>query len=137
MSGIDPQLAKTIRRLSWVDILLTAPLAIPGLSHAVIALLSSLDAAFGFESAITSTNALGILLMNTTGTMALFWCVARIQEPTVNLAWLDVYARCIIAVLVLGYVGLAGVSVLFLAFFVSESVGAVVEIRALRAFSSR
>lgn len=132
MNAPSAKVAAMIKRLSWVDIALTAPLAIPGVSHLYLQLIGWLDALLGFESAVTSTNAMGMLLMNTTGTMAVFWCIARIRAPSVLMGWLDVYARFIIAVLVLAYVAGAGVSVIFLAFFFSESIGAVIQWRVLK-----
>lgn len=132
MNALSAKTASTIRRLSWVDVALTAPLAIPGLSHLYLQLIGWLDAALGFHSAVTSTNAIGMLLMNTTGTMAICWCIARIRAPSLLLGWLDVYARIVIAALVLGYVTNAGVSLIFLAFFLSETVGAIIEFRVLK-----
>lgn len=132
MTPTPGSLAGTIKTLSLIDIVLTAPLAIPGISQLFLQVVAGIDHSLGFDSAISNTNAMGLLLMNTTGVMAFFWCIARIRMPNPTMGWLDVYARFVVAALVLGYVGLAGVSIVFLLFLATEVVGALVEIHALR-----
>lgn len=125
-------LARTVRRLSWVDVLLVGPLAVPGVSHLIISLIGWLDAALGLNSSIVTVNPMGMLFMNVVGVLAISWCIVRIQAPSVLLARLDILARLAVSALILYYMFVWGVTAVLLVFLVSELIGAVLEWRALR-----
>lgn len=122
--------------LAWVDIGLAIPLAVPGLSHFFLNTVAWLDSGLGLASAATSTNAVGMLTMNTTGIVSICWCIARLQVADPALVRLDVAGRFVIGLLIASYVWLEGVSVLFMVFFVSLFLGALFEVSALREYES-
>ncbi len=124
----------TTAMLCWIDIGLAIPLAVPGLSHLFLTTVAWLDSGLGLASVVTTTNAVGMLTMNTTGVVSIFWCIARLRSHDAALIRLDVAGRLIIGLLIASYVWLEGVSVLFMVFFVNLMLGALLEISALREY---
>lgn len=124
--------AQTIRRLSWVDVALIGPMAIPGVSHLIIDLILWLDAVLGLDSAVQSMTPMGMLFMNVVGVLAISWCVVRIRAPSVLLGWVDVIARLAVSVLILLYIIFWGITPVVLLFLASEMIGATLEWRVLK-----
>lgn len=119
-----------IKRVSVIDLILVGPMAVPGISHAIIELIAMADHALGLHSEVGEMNAVGMLFMNITGVLAIIWCVTRIKAPSVNLAWYDIYGRLAVAFILAFYAFVSGMSVIFAFFMATELAGAVWQMRA-------
>lgn len=129
-------LAKEIKRVSIIDLCLVGPMAVPGVSHAIIDLIAMIDHALGLHSEVGEMNAVGMMFMNVVGVLAIVWSVARIKAPAEHLAWLDIYARLAVAFILAFYSFVSGMSVVFAFFMATELIGAVWQMRATQMLDS-
>lgn len=129
--GGPPDPRATLRAVAAADVALTAPFAVPVLAGWIIAALADLDAWLGLGNDSPALDPLGLLFVNLTGVLAVCWNLARVGSAGTELARIDVPARCVVAALIAGYVGGAGVSPLLLVFVATELGGAVLQARAL------
>jgi hypothetical protein len=122
----------TLTRVAMFDVALTLPFAIPVVAERVVLLLLDVDHVLGFATPAPQLDPLALLFMNLMGVLAVLWNWARVRAKTIDLATMDVPARCVVAALILYYVAAMRVTPMLLLFVVTEIGGAVVQRRALR-----
>jgi hypothetical protein len=126
-----PRAARTLQTVAILDLLLTLPFALPVVCGLVVTALLALNVALGLAAA-PPLDTLGLLFLNLMGVLAVCWNGARAVSGSVELARIDVPARLVVSLVIVGYVAFAGVPPVLLAFVVTELAGAVVQARALR-----
>ena len=114
-----------------LDVVLTLPFAIPLVAERVVLALLDLDQMLGFATPAPRLDPLALLFMNLMGVLAVLWNWARVRAKTTELATMDVPARCVVAALILFYVGVMRVTPVLLLFVATEIAGALVQHRAL------
>ena len=102
------------------------------MASAVVAALAWLDRTLGLATPMEPLGNLGLLFLNLMGVLAVCWNGARATTGSRELAHIDVPARCVVALLIVGYVLAGGVTPLLLAFVATELGGALVQGLALR-----
>ncbi len=120
---------RTIRGFAALDLLVTAPLAVPGVAGGLLALLYRLDAALGGAAgAVPALPSLGWLFVHLAGILGVVWAVARLRMPDPRLARIDGVGRTAVAgLLSLGILG-GDVPAVFWAFVATELAGAVAQL---------
>lgn len=125
-------LQATVRRLSWVDIVLVSPMAVPGLAGLILSIAEAIDGMLGLASPLGDLSTMGMVFVHVVGILATVWSIARIKEPTLLLAKLDAWARLAVTAVLLFYMAMLGPSVLFFLFLASEIIGAALQFLAIR-----
>ena len=120
-----------LQRVALLDLLLTLPFALPVVAPAVVATLAWLDRALGIATPMEPLGNLGLLFLNLMGVLAVCWNGARAVTGSAELGRIDVPARGVVAVLIVGYVVAGGVTPLLLVFVATELGGALVQGRVL------
>ncbi len=121
----------TLQRVALVDLFLTLPFALPIVAPAVVQAILWLDRELGLATPVEPLGSLGALFLNLLGVLAVCWNGARAVSGSAELARIDVPARGVVALLIVGYVVLGGVSPLLLFFVATELGGALVQTRVL------
>ena len=123
---------RTVQRVALVDLLLTLPFALPLVAGGVVDALAWIDRVLGLATPMAPLGNLGLLFLNLMGVLAVCWNGARATTGSHDLARIDIPARCVVSLLIVGYVLAGGVTPLLLVFVVTELFGALVQAGALR-----
>jgi hypothetical protein len=122
----------TLRRVALFDTLVTLPFALPIVAQRVVYALFDLDEALGLGTPLPRLDSLHLLFINLMGILAVLWNVARVRSRGTDLAQMDVWGRCAVALWIVGYVLFSRVTPVLLLFVVTELGGAWIERKALR-----
>ncbi len=122
-----------LRAVGSFDLLVTGILAVPGLSHGFIALVSYLGVITGLAAPIEPFSPFAMFLVNLAGVLGVCWNFAILRTRADLLIRYNIIARWAVAALILYYVLGEGLSPVVLLFVVSEVGGSLVEIHARRA----
>lgn len=119
------------RELTYLDLLICAAFALPGVADLVFAGMHMLSIAVGASPIVTPTGA-GAFFVNVAGLFGVFWNIAMLRDEAAELHKIDLFARCAVIALVTYHIGFSDLSWLFAAFIVTELVGGIVKIRWLK-----
>lgn len=122
----------TLRRVALFDLVVTLPFALPIVAQRVVYALFDLDEALGLTADLPRLDSLHLLFINLMGILAVLWNFARVRARGPELAQLDVWGRCAVALWITGYVLFSRVTPILLVFVVTELGGAWIERKALR-----
>ena len=115
-----------IRTFAAIDLVLTAPLALPLFAVPFFDLLQWVDTTLGFETVWRTLDAFGWLFVHLAGVLGVLWALARLATPTRFLAALDAAGRGLVTGLML-HAMRDGASPVFALFVASELIGAIVQ----------
>ncbi|ULQ47704.1 hypothetical protein JN531_005305 [Flagellatimonas centrodinii] len=122
-----------LRAVSTFDLVVTAILAVPGLSHGFVALVSYLGVVTGLAAPIEPFSSFAMFLVNLAGVLGVCWNLAILRTRADLLIRYNIIARWAVAALIVYYVLAQGMSPVVLLFVISEIGGSLVEMRARRA----
>lgn len=118
-----------LRFVGSFDLLVTAMLAVPGLSHGFIWLIGSIGTATGLSEPLPELPPFAMLFINLAGILGVCWNLVILQTRLDLAIRINIVARWGVAALIVYNVVLLGVTPILLLFVVSEIVGSLVEIR--------
>jgi hypothetical protein len=118
-----------LRVIIGFDLLMTAWLAIPGLSDWFIQLIDRIGVITGWAAPLAPFDPFAMFMVNLAGVLGVAWNWARWRSASYELAKLDAAARLAVAALILYYVFVLGVTPVILLFVISEVFGSLVELR--------
>lgn len=121
-----------LRRVALFDLLVTLPFALPIVAQRVVYALFDLDEWLGLGTVMPRLDSLHLLFINLMGILAVLWNLARVRSRGTELAQMDVWGRCAVALWIVGYVLFSRVTPVLLLFVVTELGGAWIERKALR-----
>lgn len=120
--------ARTVARcVATFDLLATGCLAVPGMETRFTALLTQLDATFGFAAPFPPLTPLGLLLANLAGALGVVWALVRIAWPLRRLVAADAIARVGVAALFAHAIEVRGVTPVLWAFVATELIGSAAQ----------
>jgi hypothetical protein len=122
----------TLRRVALFDLIVTLPFALPIVAQRVVYALFDLDEWLGLGTVMPRLDSLHLLFINLMGILAVLWNLARVRSRGTELAQMDVWGRCAVALWIAGYVLFSRVTPVLLLFVVTELGGAWIERKALR-----
>lgn len=122
-----------LRAVSTFDLVVTGTLAVPGLSHGFVALVSYLGVVTGLAAPIEPFSSFAMFLVNLAGVLGVCWNLAILRTRADLLIRYNIIARWAVAALIVYYVLAQGMSPVVLLFVISEIGGSLVEMRARRA----
>lgn len=122
-----------LRAVSTFDLVVTGILAVPGLSHGFVALVSYLGVVTGLAAPIEPFSSFAMFLVNLAGVLGVCWNLAILRTRADLLIRYNIIARWAVAALIVYYVLAQGMSPVVLLFVISEIGGSLVEMRARRA----
>ncbi len=112
------------RRVAWLDLCLTAPLALPFFSEIFIAILHGLHRLFGLEGGVPGFAPIHWAFVNIVGVLAVMWALIRLRYPIREFALADAYGRITIAALLVFWIWQGATPMLTL-FVITEIGGAL------------
>ncbi|MCE9650713.1 MAG: hypothetical protein K8R18_13920 [Parvibaculum sp.] len=116
-----------IRAFAWLDFTVTLPFALPYVSHWLIALIYRVDMHLGFASPLPSFDPVSLMFVNIMGVLGVVWALARIGNPTEDLARLDGLGRLVVAALIIHAITWGATPVLW-AFVATELAGSAAQL---------
>lgn len=120
-----------VRVVAFVDLLATAPLAIPEISNAYTALLLSGFGLLGDASAYLPLPLTTSVFCVLTGILGILWNGCRLIRPDSFLVRADIWGRIAVAAALSYFLLAHQAPVVLWAFVATELIGAVIEKRAL------
>ncbi|PTU30055.1 hypothetical protein [Stenotrophobium rhamnosiphilum] len=120
-----------VRVVAFVDLLATAPLAIPEISNAYAALLLSGFGLLGDASAYVPLPLTTSVFCVLTGILGILWNGCRLMRPDSFLVRADIWGRLGVASALIYFLVVHQAPVVLWVFVATELIGAVVEKRAL------
>jgi len=120
-----------VRVVALVDLLVTAPLAIPEFSNAYAALLLSGFGLLGSASAYVPLPLTTSVFCVLTGILGILWNGCRLVRPDSFLVRADIWGRIAVASVLIYFLVVHQAPVILWAFVATELIGALVEKRAL------
>ena len=129
---MNPTSQKLIRGVCIYDIVSTIGMAVPGVSVLTIGLYASLHQSLGLGGQFPDFTPMHHMFVNCTGVLAFVWSIARMRSLDVFMVKCDIGARFFLSAVILYSTFAAGTSQIFLAFVATETIGAVLEIVALK-----
>lgn len=120
-----------VRVVALVDLLFTAPLAIPEFSNAYAALLLSGFGFLGSASAYVPLPLTTSVFCVLTGILGILWNGCRLVRPDSFLVRADIWGRIAVAAALSYFLVVHQAPVILWAFVATELVGAIIEKRAL------
>lgn len=121
-----------IQGVAWFDLLLTFPLALPGLADWWLPQLLMLFGKIDISPETLGLNAITLMMTNIMGLLAVMWAWVRIRHPENLLGRTDAVARLVIGSLILYFVLMRDVPIMLWAFVLTEYLGAVLQFRLFR-----
>lgn len=116
-----------IRGCAWLDLAVTAPLAVPGVAGALLGALAALDALLGGAGSLPAFSPLHWMFVHLAGALGVVWALARLQLPDPRLARIDAIARIFVAGLIIWAIA-GGAPRVFGLFVVTELAGSAVQL---------
>jgi hypothetical protein len=129
--------AGIIRAWAWLDLVVTALLAVPPLAMLFVQVLYALNGKLGGTVAAPQFAAVHWFFVCLAGVLGVAWSLARILQPLRPLGIIDASARLAVSGLILYFVLVRDAPVALLVFVVSELLGAGHQFWALRRRASR
>ena len=120
-----------VRVVAFVDLLATAPLAVPEFSNAYAALLLSGFGLLGDASAYVPLPLTTSVFCVLTGILGILWNGCRLVRPDSFLVRADIWGRAAVASALTYFLVVHQAPVVLWAFVATELVGGFVELRAL------
>lgn len=120
-----------VRVVALVDLLVTAPLAIPEISNAYTALLLSGFGLFGTASSYVPLPLTTSVFCVLTGILGVLWNGCRLVRPDSFLVRADIWGRIGVAAALIYFLVVYQAPVVLWAFVATELIGALIERRAL------
>ncbi len=117
-----------IRGFAWLDLAVTAPLALPGVAAAWFSALEAIDGLLGGTAPFPALEPLHWLFVHLTGVLGVVWALARLSLPDPHLARIDAIGRAVVAGLVT-YALVGGAPRVLALFIVTELAGTVAQLR--------
>jgi hypothetical protein len=121
-----------LRRVALFDLIVTLPFALPIVAQRVVYALFDLDEWLGLGTTMPRLDSLHLLFINLMGILAVLWNLARVRSRGTELAQMDVWGRCAVALWIVGYVLFSRVTPVLLLFVVTELGGAWIQRKALK-----
>lgn len=122
----------TVRAVALFDLVVTGLLAFPVSGRGFVDLLYRLNGYFGGVSTSPPFDSVHWLFVNLAGVLGVVWALARLLEPTRQLANLDTAGRLAVSILILWYVALGSAPGMSLVAVVTELAGAAAQVRVAR-----
>jgi hypothetical protein len=122
---------RMVRMVALFDLLVTAPLALPELSNAWVALLLSGFGFLGSPSAWLPLPLTTSLFCVLAGILGVLWNGCRLLRPDALLVRADIWGRIAVAAALIYFMVAHQAPVIFWAFVATELGGALIERRAL------
>jgi len=116
-----------IRRFAWLDLVVTAPLALPVVAPVLFSALAQLDGTFGSVTPLPVLEPAHWLFVHLTGVLGVVWALARLQLPDPRLARIDAIGRIVVAGLIVWAVAV-GAPRVFGLFVATELAGAAAQL---------
>lgn len=113
--------APQARRVAWLDLWLTTPLALPFFSEIYISILHAMHVALGLQGAVPGFAPIHWAFINIVGVMAVMWALVRLRYPIREFALTDAYARITIAAILVFWIWQGATPMLTL--FVATEIG--------------
>lgn len=118
-----------LRAIILYDLIVTACLALPGISQLFLQIIDLLGRYTGLAAPLPDFDPFQMFMVNLAGVMGVAWNGLRWKTPVYRLVRFDAWARLAVAALILYYVLLWDVTPVLLLFVFSELFGSVVEFR--------
>jgi asparagine N-glycosylation enzyme membrane subunit Stt3 len=129
--------AGVIRAWAWLDLVVTALLAVPPLAMLFVQVLYALNGRLGGAGVPPDFAPVHWFFVCLAGVIGVAWSLARILQPLRPLGIIDAFARLAVSVLILYFVLVIDAPVALLVFLVSELIGAGHQFWAPRRRASR
>lgn len=129
--------AGIIRAWAWLDLVVTALLAVPPLAMLFVQVLYALNGKLGGATVPPQFTSVHWFFVCLAGVLGVAWSLARILQPLRPLGIIDASARLAVSALILYFVLVRDAPVALLVFVVSELLGAGHQFWALRRRASR
>jgi hypothetical protein len=129
--------AAVIRAWAWLDLAVTALMAVPPLAMLFVQVLYVLNGKLGGAVAPPQFTSAHWFFVCLAGVLGVAWALARILQPLRPLGIIDAFARLAVSALILYFVLVRDAPVVLLVFLVSELLGAGHQFWALRRRASR
>lgn len=120
-------MTRVLRISIGFDLVITAMLAVPGLSSVFIAVIDRLGQISGWASALAPFDPFQMFMVNLAGMLGVAWNCARWRTASWELARMDLIAKGAVAALILFYVFVHEATPVLLLFVVTEVVGGVIQ----------
>ncbi len=124
--------SNVIRTWAWIDLVVTALMAVPPLAVIFIELLYALNSLMGGTATPPDFAGIHWLFVCVAGTLGVAWAVARISQPVRPLGIIDGLARLWVSALIVYYVLEREAPAALLLFLVTEIIGAIHQLWVLR-----
>lgn len=129
--------AAVIRAWAWLDLVVTALLAVPPLAMLFVQVLYAINGKLGGAGAPPHFTSVHWFFVCLAGVIGVAWSLARMLQPLRPLGIIDAFARLAVGTLILYFVLVRDAPVALLVFLVSELLGAGHQFWALRRPASR
>ncbi|MBO6634362.1 hypothetical protein [Parvibaculum sp.] len=124
---------KVLRAVAWSDLSVTLPFALPFIADAMIVLIYGIDRGLDLGTPALSfeMGPLAMMFVHIMGVLGVIWALARLRNPSPDLARIDAFARIAVAVLII-YAMMQGATPVLWLFVATEIAGSFMEFMALR-----
>lgn len=116
-----------IKAVAWVDLVVTLPFVQPTIAYWLIGYIYYLDQQWMMLSHVPTFDPLTLMFVNIMGTLGVVWAIARLRNPSEELARLDALARVMVAALILHAINYGATPILYV-FVFTEVAGSAVQL---------